>query len=147
MITTIYQYLNADNKLCQLLNHNQYEDSLKIFFGRPSTNNKKQLNEKGSFIDYPYLVYNIVPFSQNEVTNDNRLQITVVTDNELKLNDINNRLIELLDFKKNVTDRPSNRIADQVILNSQLMTGGSFFYHKNEQVFEQIKYFLVKMKG
>ncbi|ARK30770.1 hypothetical protein [Halalkalibacter krulwichiae] len=147
MNITFFQYLTSDEKLSELLDHYPFEYKLKIFFGRPQAFSKEQLNEKGSFIDYPYIVYNVVPLSQREVANEHRVQVTLVTADEQQLNDITSRLIELLDFKKKVNDRPSNIVNNQIILNSQLMTGGSFLFHENEKVFEQNQYYLITLKG
>jgi hypothetical protein len=148
VITTFFQYLTSDDKLSELLDHYPYENKLKIFFGRPQAIDKeKQLNGKGSFIDYPYIVYNVVPLTQNEITNEHRVQVTLVTADEMLLSDITSRLIELLDFKKSVNDRPTNLVNNQIILNSQLMQGGSFLFHTNEKVFEQNQYFLITLKG
>ncbi|KHF40704.1 hypothetical protein [Halalkalibacter okhensis] len=147
MNITFFQYLTSDIKLSELLDHYPYKNKLKIFFGRTQAFSEDQLNEKGNFIDYPYIVYNVVPMSQREVANEHRVQVTLVTANDIQLNDITNRLIELLDFKKKVNDRPSNIVDNQIILNSQLMTGGSFLFHENEKVFEQNQYFLITLKG
>jgi hypothetical protein len=147
VITTFFQYLTSDEKLSELLNHYPYENKLKIFFMRPQVFNKDQENEKGSFVDYPYVVYNLVPFSHNIVTNEYRVQLTIVTDKEEELSNISNRLVELMDFSKANVERPSTTVNNTVILNSQLMTGGSLFFHESENVFEQINYFIVKTKG
>ncbi|MGD6831434.1 hypothetical protein ACQCT5_04695 [Sutcliffiella halmapala] len=149
MITATYQYLASDASLCSLLNHFPQEQSHKIFFGRPQNvyNNAHQVNEKGSFIDYPYIVYDVIPLTQNVVTSEYRVKVTLVVSDELQLKDITKRLIEILDFNKPNISRPTNLVNDTTILHSQLLTGGNFLFHEEEKLFEQTQYYLVKLKG
>ncbi|WP_158735151.1 hypothetical protein [Alteribacillus sp. YIM 98480] len=147
MMTEIYQYLNADTELCELLEHSPQEERLKIFLGRPQSFSPHQVNDKGSFIDYPYIVYRVEPFSQAVMTSDYRVQVILVSSDDILMSQISDRLLKLLDFTKPYVERPSNVVNDTVVLNSQLQNGGSLQYHENENVFEQIQYFLVRVKG
>ncbi|WBL16376.1 hypothetical protein [Sutcliffiella sp. NC1] len=149
MITETYQYLASDTILCDLLNHQPHLKSHKIFFGRPQNiyNNPKLVNDKGTFIDFPYLVYNVVPLVSNVVTSEYRVRLTLVVQDEFELKKITKRLVELLDFTKREVYRPSNKIKDTIILQSQLLAGGNFLFHEEEKLFEQTQDFLVKVKG
>lgn len=147
MITETYQYIASDSYLCELLNHNPYQKSVKIFFGRPQSIYPHQVNEKGSFIDSPYIVYDVTTLTQSVLTSEYRIKVTLVVDDELKLKHITKRLIEILDFNKANVERPTNRIEGTTILHSQLLTGGNFLFHEEEKLFEQTQYFLVKVKG
>lgn len=146
MITETYHYLSSDDQLCTLLGHIPQERKVKIFLGRPQA--ETPLQEKdGKFIDYPCIVYNVTPLTQSVVTSEYRIQATLITSDELELSNISKRLIEILDFNKPNIERPSHHVKGRTILFSQLLSGGSLEYHENEKLFEQIQYFLLKLKN
>jgi hypothetical protein len=143
MITEIFEYLTSDSELSSLLDHYPYDNKLKIFFGRPQAFSKEQTDDKGSFIDFPYIVYNVVPYSKDLIATDYRVQVTIVARDEMKLDAISERVATLL----NIRNQPSFKINEKVVYHSQLMTGGSLLFHEKENVFEQINYFIIKTKG
>ncbi|WP_404443433.1 hypothetical protein LG307_14755 [Sutcliffiella horikoshii] len=148
MNATIYNYLASDLSLCSLLNHMPSQKSHKIFMGRPQNiyNNPALVNEKGSFIEYPYIIFDVLPLDNNVVTQF-RVKVTTIVSDDLQIDAITKRLNEILDFNKPNISRPSNIVNGTTILHSQLISGGNFLYHDEEKLFEQIQYFLVKVKG
>lgn len=142
MISEIYQYLKSDTKLVQLLNHSQ--SNKKIFDGVPKTyGDTTKLNEDGSFIDFPYIVYDIFPYSVavHGKIKEYRLKITIVSKRDM-LDSLSDRLIEML----HMGNKPGFQLNSKTIFHSRLMIGGSILFHQDLDVYEQIMYFHLKVK-
>lgn len=130
MIEDILKFLSADVELASLLDHS-FPEKNKIGYARPVSPN-----------DYPYIVFDLNPYSTQEVVTNYRMSIRICTEDEILLEKICKRLITLLDMQ----GRNGFKANNTYIYNSRLLTGGSLLFHEEENVFEQIIYFMMKTK-
>lgn len=146
MIKTVFHYLNNDETLNSLLGQDVSSGKIKLFNGRPQATNNSQLNDNGSFIDFPYIVYNVVPIGNSNLTQDYRLQLFIVSDDDIQLANVMDRLNDLLDFRLYNVKRPSHRVNGDILLHSILQNAGNQTYYEKEKVFEQNLNFIIKRK-
>lgn len=143
VMQSIDEYLNTDSELVSLLDHDPSTQKIKIFRGVPFTTPTNTQEKDTSRIQFPYIVFDSTPFSMDLVKRQYRLKFSIVSDKLYLLENINARLQELLHFR----NRKALTINELIIHNSQLVTGGSIFYHEDFKAYEQILYFLLTVKG
>lgn len=129
MIKDIFKFLSDDFELASLLNHS-FPEKTKIGFARPVSPN-----------DYPYVVFDLSPYSTQEVITNYRMSIRICCNDESLLDKISKRLIRLLDLM----GRNGFKANNTHVYNSRLLAGGSILFHQDEEVFEQIMYFMLKI--
>lgn len=130
MIQDIFKLLSDDTELATLLDHS-FPEKTKVGYVRPVSTN-----------DYPYIVFDISPFDTGNLIKNYRMSIRICCKDEILLEQISNRLIKLLDLD----GRKGFKVNNTVVYNSRLLAGGSILFHEEENVFEQIMYFMLKTK-
>lgn len=128
MIKTILDYLKSDTILTTLLLHDAKYPKITAYFPFNKEN-------------YPYIVVNNTP-DQNELAVDRfRCEVRIVTDNELTLETIIERVMYLMHFR----NRKSIQINNDTIYHSK-HTGSGFLFDEENHVFEQVLFFTLKTK-
>jgi hypothetical protein len=144
ILQNIDDYLSSDNELTSLLDQEVSNKAVRIKIFRANTfKTKDNVQSDGISIQYPYIVIESTPYDMDVVTRQYRLRFTIVSDNFVEIENIANRLQELLHFR----NRKALKLKDFTILNSQLLTGGSFIVHENSDLYEQTLYFMLTVKG
>ncbi|WP_273130015.1 hypothetical protein [Bacillus weihaiensis] len=124
----ILDYLSSDATIVRLLDH-RFPELTKISISKPIHPDK-----------YPYLVYNITPYSISIPLKEYRLSLHICTKTHKENEDIQERLLDLLDL----SGKPGFQIKNKTIYHSRLVSGGSFLFHRNENVYEQTMFFHIK---
>lgn len=124
----IYKYLQSDTELSMLLKQSLPKVN-KIGVGRANDTNA-----------FPFVVIQSSPYQKEISHSEHQVKVVIATKSETELEAITNRLMDLLhtNFKPIKLDNLS-------IYHSRHVIGGSLFFHPEEQAYEQVLYFNIKL--
>lgn len=130
MIKAIYQYLSSDSELKSLLG--MTDNVFKIHY----------ISSKFDKNDYPYIVYQISTYLAGDATDQYKLELRICTKDELLLESITKRVMDLLHFRPN----SKGFIANGKTIYHSKHSGTGTIYDSDLNVFEQVLNFIIKTK-
>jgi hypothetical protein len=128
MMLEIYKYLQTDLELSSLLKQSLPEVN-KIGVGRA--------NDTEAF---PFIVIQSSPYQTAVSHSEHQIKVVIATKSETELEAITKRLMELLH-----TNFKPIKLNNLSIFHSRHVIGGSLFFHNEEQAYEQVLYFNLKL--
>lgn len=128
-IASVLDYLKSDEKLTTLLNHKRTHPKITAY----------KAHDKNS---YPYIIVKLEPFLTGVVTSQFNCEVRVVTDNELKVENLTQAVIDRLHF----ANRPTIRQGNNLIYDSS-HAGGTLAFDEEKGIFEQVLIFNIKFNN
>lgn len=127
-IASVLDYLKADTELLTMLGHTKQHPKVTAY----------KAHDKNA---YPYIVVKLEPFSIDTLIGQYRCEVRVVTDDQLMIERLSDRVIDRLHFG----NRPPVSQGNNLIYTSS-HSGGSLLFDNDRGVFEQPMFFNIKFR-
>lgn len=131
MITALYQLFTSDPELVDALGFTPRNKKIRPFAPKDKT-------------DYPYLIYNASPSRTEYPIQEYRCEVFILSKDLSVLERATERTIDLLNIGR---DNSSFTFNGKTFLNSQHVSGEGINYDPDQDLYEQILNFNIKIKG